>query len=385
MQNKQILLIAFGLFVLSALVSYFVFQKTFIAATVEQTKTTTSQQTNDFGAITFDQTKPKTEACPLNGAKYSQDQKKWWEAHRPLGIMIENHVDARPQSGISFADVTYEAVAEGGITRTLNFFYCQDAGIVGPVRSARTYFIDFASEYGDSPLYTHVGGANTPGPADALGQINDYGWAGYNDINQFSVGFPTFKRDETRAGHPVATEHTMYSTTSQLWDVAKQRGLTNVGKDGTPWDKGFVQYSFKDDTLGAISQTVHVEFWGDSEYNVDWIYDKNTNSYLRKNGGQPHIDRNTGKQLSVKDVIVLQMVESHANDGYENNQHLLYRDKGTGKAFIFMDGKEIKGTWSKAGRTARTIITDGSGQEVKFTRGHLWFEIIPTTGTITAQ
>jgi len=60
------------------------------------------------------------------------------------------------------------AVAEGGITRFLALFYCQDAGQVGPVRSARTYFVDFASEYADNPLYAHVGGANQPGPADAL-------------------------------------------------------------------------------------------------------------------------------------------------------------------------------------------------------------------------
>src|SRR5437870_246888 len=163
---------------------------------------------NDYQAITFDQSKPKTEECPLNGVMYSKEQRSWWEKHRPLGVMIENHQDARPQSGIANSDVTYEAVAEGGITRTLNVYYCQDAGIVGPVRSARTYFLDFISEYADYPLYAHVGGANTPGPANALGQIEDYSWAQYNDLNQFSIGFPTFRRDETRLGHDAATEHT---------------------------------------------------------------------------------------------------------------------------------------------------------------------------------
>ena len=67
--------------------------------------------------------------------------------------MIENSVDARPQSGLSSADVIYEAVAEGGITRFLTVYYCQDPVEVGPVRSARTYYVDFASEYGDA-LYT---------------------------------------------------------------------------------------------------------------------------------------------------------------------------------------------------------------------------------------
>ena len=153
------------------------------------------------GKLVFDDSLPKTEPCPINGEKYSTQQREWWENHRPLGVMIENHENARPQSGINAADITYEIVAEGGITRTLNIYYCQAPAQVGPVRSARTYFLDYMSEYGDSPLYAHVGGANTPGPADALGQISEYGWGGYNDLNQFSIGFPTFWRDYNRLGH----------------------------------------------------------------------------------------------------------------------------------------------------------------------------------------
>ncbi|KKP99156.1 MAG: hypothetical protein US07_C0023G0004 [Candidatus Levybacteria bacterium GW2011_GWB1_36_18] len=325
---------------------------------------------------------PKTEACPLNGVLYSKQQKKWWEEHRPLGVMIENHEDSRPQSGISRADAVYEAVAEGGITRMLNVYYCQAPAQVGPVRSARTYFLDFISEYGESPLYAHVGGANTPGPADALGQIEDYDWAGYNDLNQFSIGFPTFWRDYNRLGHPTATEHTMYSTTDKLWKFAKEeRKLSNVDKNGDSWSTGFREYSFKNDPSASSrpgAQIVHIEFWeGYKAYFVDWVYDKAKNIYLRKSGGVPHMDKNTNQQLSAKVIVVLFMSERHANDGYEDNAHLLYGTKGTGKALVYMDGKEIKGTWSKAGRTDRTIIKDSSGEEVKFTRGKLWFEILP--------
>src|SRR4030043_707680 len=165
-----------------------------------------------------DLTPPKAEACPLNGQLFTKGEKGIWEGRRPLTVMIENHADSRPQSGLSGADVVYEAVAEGGITRFLAVFYCQDGGIVGPVRSARTYFLDFISEYGNYPLYVHVGGANQPGPADAISQISDYDWSGYNDLNQFSISAPTFLRDEDRLGHPVATEHTMYSSVSKLWD-----------------------------------------------------------------------------------------------------------------------------------------------------------------------
>ena len=337
------------------------------------------------GQVAFDQSLPKTQACPLNGVLYSKQQEAWWEQHRPLGVMIENHVDARPQSGINEADVTYEAVAEGGITRTLNVFYCQNYAQVGPVRSARTYFLDFISEYGDHPLYAHVGGANTPGPANALGQIEDYGWDNYNNMDQFSIGFPTFWRDYNRLGHPAATEHTMYSTTDKLLAVAKTRGLTNVAKDGTPWTTGFVPYTFKSDSPSASAQTIHLEFWGDNDYNVDWKYDPKTDQYFRNNGGIAHIDRDTGKQLTAKDVIVIYMDESHANDGYEGNAHLLYGDIGSGKAIVFQDGKEIKGTWNKASRTARTIIKDSTGKEISFNRGKLWFEILPTYGVVSVK
>jgi hypothetical protein len=390
MNNKIISVLAIGVFLVSAGVSFLLYSKqttTQNPATIPNV-TTAGKVSNDYQALTFDQNAPKTEACPINGVLYSKDQASWWAKHRPLGVMIENHVDARPQSGISFSDITYEAVAEGGITRTLNIYYCQDAGIIGPVRSARTYFVDFVSEYADYPLYAHVGGANTPGPADALGQIGDYGWNGYNDLNQFSIGFPTYWRDESRIGHDVATEHTMYSTTSKLWDVAAKRQLTNVDKDGKPWDANFVKYSFKDDA--AVSdrpetQKVHVDFWNGADYSVDWTYDNKTNLYMRNNGGKPHLDRNTHNQLSTKNIVVLFMDESHANDGYTDNEHMLYGDKGTGKALIFMDGKQIKGSWKKADRTIRTMIYDSNGNEVKFDRGKIWFEIQPTDGVVTVS
>ncbi|MEX2007653.1 MAG: DUF3048 domain-containing protein [Candidatus Levyibacteriota bacterium] len=339
--------------------------------------------------VTFDQTLPKTQPCPLNGALYSKQQENWWKEHAPLGVMIENHAEARPQSGLTFADVVYEAVAEGGITRFLAIFYCQDAAEVGPIRSARTYFLDFISEYGQYPLYVHVGGANQPGPADALSQINNYGWGAYNDMNQFSIGFPTFWRDYDRLGHTALTEHTMYSTTGKLWEFAKTRGITD--KDditGDKWDAQFEQYSFKDD--GALakrpaSQTVHVEHWeGDKQYAVDWIYDRTTNLYKRNNG-VPHIDRNTNKQLTSKNIVLLSMVESSANDGYEDNAHLLYRTKGTGKVTIFMDGTAVTGTWEKDSRTSRTLLFDSKGANIKLNKGTIWFHILPTDAIVNVK
>ncbi len=393
MDNKKLIYIIIGLilYIISAVGSYAFFSNGTKQQQQQQTQValqTAQKKQGEFDALTFNRSAPKTQPCPLSGVLYGQDQATWWQGHRPLGVMIENEVDARPQSGISFADVTYEAIAEGGITRTMNVYYCQDAGIVGPVRSARTYFLDYISEYGAYPLYAHVGGANTPGPANALGQIDDYGWGSYNDLNQFAIGYPVYWRDETRQGHPVATEHTMYSTTTKLWDYAKaNRGLSDVDKSGQSWDTSFVKYSFKDDSPAAnpTAQSITVPFGGYNDYIVNWKYDKNTDSYLRDDGGAPHIDRDTNKQLTAKDVIVLFETLRSADDGYENNLHNLYGTLGTGRAYIFMDGKEIKGTWKKATRTARTQIFDATGSEVQFNRGHMWFELAATDDKITVK
>jgi hypothetical protein len=385
-KNKIIIgLLAIGLYFVSTGFSYFIFAK---AGGPVATAIPLPQAGAD-GQLAFDNKLPKTQECPTNGVLYSKQQEAWWQKHRPLGVMIENSTDARPQSGLSGADVIYEAVAEGGITRFLAMFYCQDAGQVGPVRSARTYYIDFASEYGDYPLYAHVGGANQPGPADALGQLNDYGWANYNDMNQFSIGFPTFWRDYDRLPG-VATEHTMYSSVSKLWEYgATIRKLTNVDENGKAWDENFVQYKFVDDATMSnrgSSQSVHMEFWdGSGAYDVDWTFDPKTNLYKRVNGGKSHMDKDTGKQLVAKNVVILNMIEENANDGYEASDHLLFQNKGTGKAIVFKDGKKINATWSKAKRTSRTIITDASGNEIKFNRGLIWFEVLPTGGTLEVK
>jgi len=387
-RNKVVVILtAIVLYVVSVGASSLFFTKISSSAIVNSPLP--SPATGAEGNLVFNNNLPKTESCPLNGAMYSKQQKQWWDKHRPLGVMIENHSEARPQSGLSGADVVYEAVAEGGITRFLAIFYCQDAGMIGPIRSARTYFIDFISEYGNSPLYSHVGGAAEPGPADALGQIQDYGWTSYNDLSSFNVPFPIYKKIPDRQGHEVAVEHTTYSTTQDLWNyAATNRKLTNVDEDGKSWDTDFVPYKFKEDAVlseRGKPQSLHLEFWSDQNYAVDWVYDPKINFYLRNNGGVAHIDRDNQKQLSAKTIVVLYMAETHANDGYENNVHLLYADKGSGKEIVFMDGKQVKANWAKKSRTGRMIISDANGNEVQFNKGKLWFDILPMDGVLTVK
>lgn len=385
MNKKFFLVIAFSivLYLGSAGVSYSVFKKSSTSSTI--VSPTSPQQT---GGFKIDTSAPKTEACPLNGAKFTKAEKGIWEQRRPLGVMIENHADSRPQSGLSKADIVYEAVAEGGITRFLSIFYCGAVAedmVVGPVRSARTYYLDFVSEYGDYPLYAHVGGANVPGPANALGQIGDYGWLRMgNDMNQFSLGFPTYWRDYERVGHEVATEHTMYSSTEKLWDVAKSRDLTNVDSSGNKWDKNFRSWKFKDDAQlsdrGSVEK-VSFEFWQNQPgYGVSWEYNKENNVYSRFNGGQPHVDLDNNEQIKAKSIVILSMKEKGPIDDLK---HMLYTTTGEGKMWLFQDGQVAEGTWKKSKRQERTIFQDAKGKEISLNKGPIWIEILPASQKVS--
>jgi len=323
----------------------------------------------------------KTEECPMNGEMYGETSAQKWQKRRPLGIMVENSTEARPQSGISSADIVYEAVAEGGITRFLLLYYCQDASHVGPVRSARIYYIKLLQEYGEYPLYAHVGGANTDGPADALGEIDDLGWGLYSDLNQFGVPFPYYWRDYERLPGRV-TEHTVYTNTAKLWEFAKsKRSLTNVDKKGNSWDENFEKWKFKDDAptseRGTLSK-ISFSFWDSfaTAYSVAWNYEKATNSFKRVNGGSPHLDKNTGKQLETKNVVVIFSKESPANDGYPGG-HILYKLTGTGEGVLFQDGKAIKISWNKKNEESRMKFFAENGKEVFLVRGQIWVEVLP--------
>lgn len=377
-----ILLQIIFLYFISSLGSFFLFNVLLSSPLPAEEGVKTDKKPNGF---IVDENAPKTEECLLNGVMRTKAEKNLWEKRRPLGIMVENHEESRPQSGLSSADIVYEVVAEGGITRFLSIFYCQGKEVmVGPVRSARTYFLDFISEYGTNPLYAHVGGANTPGPANALGQIDDYGWAGKNDLNQFSIGFPTFWRDYERLGREVATEHTVYTTTDKLWSIAEKRGLTATDKEGVAWNEDFNSWKFMDKagTIGN-SKGISFSFWeGYGKYDVKWKYDSKLNLYSRYNGGSPHIDNNNGKIVQAKNIVLLFMEESNANDGYENNAHLLYETVGEGKAVIVNNGNIIKGSYSKESRENRTIFTDENDKEIEFSRGQIWLEILPVGNKI---
>ncbi|MAG36570.1 MAG: hypothetical protein CL878_10060 [Dehalococcoidia bacterium] len=336
--------------------------------------------------------------CPLNGLRYPLAYQTAWEGRRPLGIMIENHPDARPQYGLSSADVVYEAVAEGGITRFLAVFYCDrgtEAVRAGPVRSARTYFLDWLSEYGRYPLYAHVGGAYCDqrtgvgclngARADALGQIGRYGWAGYNDLDEFQIGAPVYWRD---FGRGVSLEHTMFTDTQQLWRVAARRALTDVDAEGRSWTRQFTTWRFADEArrppAGSAHTGVRIVFWNSAPgFEVEWIYDSVTGLYRRIMGGLPHVDPGTGQQITASAILVQFQEESTADDGYPGNVRLLYGTLGAGQAKVIQNGQVTDATWRKMARWSRTLFRDRYGREVRVQPGKIWVETVPLDGSVT--
>jgi hypothetical protein len=366
------------------------------------------KNTKQTGVINF--SGPKTQSCPLNGLKYTVDEEKIWSARRPLMVMIENHDESRPQSGLQNADIVYEAVSEGGITRFMGIFYCgivegsANTYDVGPVRSARTYFLDLASEYSDYPLYTHVGGANCSAPKDpvtgrqsgpcttikkaqAIEQISDYGWNNkgtWGDLSQFSLSYKVCRREPDRLEDTRATEHTMYCSTKELWNTAANRGLTNLTQvNNQLWDKNYKPWNFNQKDIAVENPTTPVvsfDFWpGYKQYSVMWSYDKNSNAYLRFNGSQSHIDFNTQKQISTKNVVVQYTKETRSLDEHGHN---LYEVIGSGTGVLFQNGNKTDITWSKKNRASRTIFRDSTGKEVNFIPGQVWVEILPTSSIV---
>lgn len=380
MKMKQILMIAVGLYVLSAGSSFaaFRFMGGESGAPVEVVETTQGEEIAEEGGLDIDPSEPKDQACPLTGAMYTKTEKDVWSTRRPLAVMIENSPDARPQSGLIRADIVYEAMAEGGVTRFMAIYYCdavRNDVVLAPVRSARTYYIDWASGY-NYPLYVHVGGANVAGPTDALGQLGEYGWVGGNDINQFSVGYPTFKRDYNRIeGKDVATEHTMVSSTEKLWEVGVKRDWTHTNPDGEEWSEGYEGLTFQEGEAGKGDvKTVTFEFWdGFEAYGVKWDYDASSNTYKRTMSGEPHKDLESGKQIEVSNAIVL---FSKEKGPINTEKHMIYQTTGTGTAIVFQNGEALEVNWSKPKRESELVFSDKKGKPLELVAGKSWISVV---------
>lgn len=306
------------------------------------TDTTTPQPTTVADALTGEMVDPATAAKPVTA------------------VMIENSTDARPQSGLSQAGVVYEAIAEGGITRFMAIFQQPYPAIIGPVRSLRPYYLDWATEY-DIPA-VHAGGSQP-----ALAKI---GPSGLKNVDALVYGTSYFYRATDRAA-----PHNLYTKTDMLANL-----IATLKFNTAPTFKGLAR---KIDAPVATPTHTKIDItFGSAAYNVGYQYDATSNSYKRFNAGVASIDRNTSSQITVKNVVVLAIPVSYGTqpDGKPMSDYAL---KGTGKAYVFIDGDVIVGTWSKTSDKSPTQILDSTGTAVKFNVGNTWYEAIPAGNAVT--
>lgn len=275
-----------------------------------------------------------------------------------LVVKIDNAPLGRPQSGINQADIVYEQMVEGGVTRLAAVFQSTDADPVGPVRSARSTDIAYISAL-NKPLFAYAGTNATTQKAVAAAPLID-----------LSSG-PGYRRDSKRPA-----PYNLFSSTAALFG----RGPKDAGPPPP-------QFSYRPATTplaaagAAPVQRVKIQYKGKIVTDIE--YEWNGSGWARKQNGTPHVD-SAGTQVAPANVVI-QFVTykdtglvDRSNSGVPEGQLI-----GEGEAWVLSDGKIVKGKWSKPSPTDVTRFSDGSGAPVPLTPGRTWVEL-PTPGSATA-
>ena len=288
-------------------------------------------------------------------------------ARRPIAVMIDDLGPARPQSGFTAASVVWQAPAEGGIPRYMMIFQDQQPGSVGPVRSARYYYIAWAAEW--HAVYGHVGGSPQ---AMATLAAQGQGQLVYN-ADEFRWGGIFYHRIKERAA-----PHNAYTDGDLLRKMAERIGATDelqpaawqfasdAPLDARPYG-GLIKVSYPANT-------------------ITYRYDRDTNTYPRGVTGAPaETDAATGQRVAPSNVVVMLMSFAPLNDGHPNKHRLEAKVVGTGKAWISTNGRTIVGSWKKASLTAPTQFFDATGQPVTMTAGQTFIQVMPLGSVVTIQ
>lgn len=312
--------------------------------------TNTNAPTNQADELTQDDGK----ISALDGVRVNES-----DLYHPAAVMFDNHSEARPQSHLQSASIVYESLVEGSITRFMGVF---DHGVqdkIGPVRSARPYFVQWVDAYDSS--YAHAGGS-----PEALQKIGEYG------IKNVIQG-QFYWRDTNRA-----SPHNLF-TSSEL--------LTRAVRDNN-WTASTTvrQWKFDDDPergTHADGASVDLHFSGASIGSlVRWEFVPETKLYKRFQAGVSHEDASTGAQLTAKTIIV-QVIPPIVSIG--DHGRLTLNILGTGVAHVLFDGKRIEGTWKQETTTDRAVFYDDAGEEIVFPRGNMFVEVIPSDKEVIFQ
>jgi hypothetical protein len=287
-------------------------------------------------------------------------------AQHPIAVMIDDAPAARPQSGFNAAAVVWQAPAEGGVPRYMMVFQESVPSDVGPVRSARSYFISWAAEW--NAVYGHVGGSPQ---AMATLRAKGGGQLVY-DADQFRWGGTYYRRISQRYA-----PHNVYSDAKSLRKMATRVGAKNEPMEAA-WRFG-PDAPLAERPSGGIIRVAY-------PYNsIEYRYDRASNTYLRGVSGQSkQIDPADGERVAPKNVVVMLMSFGPLNDG-SNKHRLEAKVVGSGKAWIATNGQTIVGTWKKSSQAGPTRFYDADGKQVTLTVGQTFIQVMPLGSKVTIK
>ena len=278
----------------------------------------------------------------------------------PLAVMIDDSVVARPQSGFTTASIVYHAPADGLETRYTFVYQEQDAPDVGPVRSARRYYISWAAEY--RALLGHYG-------AEYAGQLwlKEIDGDLIYDLDALRGSGSGYHRIKTRSA-----PHNAYTSTGSLYQLADRKGFPQEMLDGLG------SRVFQDDALETerpAEASIRIPY---KTGRIDYTYERASNSYLRSIAGRAQLDAATGKRVRARNILVLYIRLTWEYEAVTGYSRPVFHLVGKGKAVVFRDGKAIPGTWAKTSTGDLTRILDDDGNQIPLVRGPIYIQVVPT-------
>ena len=273
-------------------------------------------------------------------------------------VMVDNHPDARPQNGLDKADLVYEIIAEGGITRFMALYYMEEAAVVGPVRSSRYYYAQLARGM-DLP-YAHAGGNQ-----DALTLIRQIG---IKDLDEIYNAQKYFWRDQSRK-----MPHNLYTSTDHLMDGAEAKKFTPKAPELMPFGS-----TFSGEPLAEGK--VEIDYAPGSRYGyvVSWVWEEGLGEsggqYRRLINGKPHVMKD-GAALVADTIFILEAKTREVmKEEIESEVTLI----GGGTALCIVENQIIHGHWSKEAVDKPLKILDDKGNELSRKDGKLWIQVTPS-------
>jgi hypothetical protein len=299
---------------------------------------------------------------PLTGLLVSPEVAQ----RHPIAVMIDDLGPARPQSGLSEASIVWHAPAEGGIPRYMAIFQDSLPKEIGPVRSARSYYIGWASEW--KAVYAHAGGSPQ---ALATLRAKGNGQLVWNaEVFRWEGRF--FTRNTERYA-----PHNVYTTGKKLRALSKRLGAT---------DREYkAAWTFAPDApLEARPYGGSISVFYPAN-NITYKYHRDTNTYRRSvTGEKKQTDAGNDERIAPKNVVVMLVRFAPLNDGSKKNR-LEATYIGSGRAWIATNGRTIKGTWKKTKNTKPTRFYDADGNEVVLTAGQTFVQVLRTGSTVTIK